>query len=203
MLEWISHGDSKYSCDTFWFEISGDIWSLSVSVVSVQPVMHEIDTMLLLGHQQHVFDFFNKNWYFKGFFSSWITEAILEFPGMFGLLYSFVCIFYSDSFQNMMKFKKKLLINIWGWIFDLLSALCIHLSLLTQSSALSCFHKESMGWSFTMVLSPIHSVVFPWKIYDARRDCYLIDFNSIWSFNWMFDHDDEKPPWINIFAMMY
>ena len=32
-------------------------------------------------------------------------------------------------------------------------------------------------------LSPIHSVVFAWKIYAARRDCHLIDFNSFLSFN--------------------
>ena len=32
-------------------------------------------------------------------------------------------------------------------------------------------------------LSPIHSVVFAWKIYAARRDCYLIHFNSFLSFN--------------------
>ena len=31
--------------------------------------------------------------------------------------------------------------------------------------------------------STIHSVLFAWKIYDARRDCYLIDFNSFLSFN--------------------
>ena len=32
------------------------------------------------------------------------------------------------------------------------------------------------------MLSPIHEV-FTWKIYAARRDCYLIDFNSFLSFN--------------------
>ena len=30
---------------------------------------------------------------------------------------------------------------------------------------------------------PDPHVVFVWKIYAARRDCYLIDFNSILSFN--------------------
>ena len=32
------------------------------------------------------------------------------------------------------------------------------------------------------LLSPIHSVVFAWKIYTARRDWYLIDFKFIFIF---------------------
>ena len=45
------------------------------------------------------------------------------------------------------------------------------------------FNSWLFNFGLTIHLSPIHSGVFAWKIYAARRDCDLIDFNSFWSFN--------------------
>ena len=50
----------------------------------------------------------------------------------------------------------------------------------------SVLWQENLFWSndpWIWDWSPIHSVLYARKIYEARRNCYLIDFNSFLSFN--------------------
>ena len=63
-----------------------------------------------------------------------------------------------------------------------------HLKITPQNAQIEMKRVFTLSFFHSMIThivqrNPVHSVVFAWKIYGARRDCYFIDFNSFLSFN--------------------